>query len=101
MTIDPPLVLCWMWAVIAGWRAAQADGKTRDWLVVGLAMGLGFLCKYTAACQLACWAVFFALWQPARAHLRRPGPWLALLIFADLHAAGGHLERATWLGHSR
>ncbi len=82
MTIDPPLVLCWMWAVIAGWRAAQADGKTRDWLVVGLAMGLGFLCKYTAACQIACWAVFFALWPPARMHLRRPGPWLALLIFA-------------------
>ena len=48
MTVDPPLVLCWTWAMIAGWRAAQPDGKTRDWLVVGLAMGLGFLCKYTA-----------------------------------------------------
>ena len=82
MTIDPPLVLCWMWAVIAGWRAAQPDGRTRDWLVVGLAMGLGFLCKYTAVCQIFCWAAFFALWRPARAHLRRPGPWLALLIFA-------------------
>ncbi len=81
MTIDPPLVLCWMWAVVAGWRAAQPDGRTRDWLIVGLAMGLGFLCKYTAACQIACWAVFFALWHPARPHLRRPGPWLALLIF--------------------
>jgi membrane-associated phospholipid phosphatase len=81
MTIDPPLVLCWMWAMIAGWRAAQPDGKTRDWLVVGLAMGLGFLCKYTAACQIACWAIFFALWPATRAHLRRPGPWLALLIF--------------------
>jgi 4-amino-4-deoxy-L-arabinose transferase-like glycosyltransferase/membrane-associated phospholipid phosphatase len=81
MTIDPPLVLCWMWAVVAGWRAAQADGKTRDWLVVGLAMGLGFLCKYTAACQIACWVVLFALWKPSRAHLRRPGPWLALLVF--------------------
>ena len=81
MTVDSPLVLCWMWAVIAGWRAAQPDGRTRDWLVVGLAMGLGFLCKYTAACQLVCWAVFFAFWRPARAHLRRPGPWLAVLVF--------------------
>jgi membrane-associated phospholipid phosphatase len=81
MTIDPPLVLCWMWAVVAGWRAAQPDGKTRDWLFVGLAMGLGFLCKYTAACQIVCWAVFFALWRPARTHLRQPGPWLALLVF--------------------
>ena len=24
MTIDPPLVLCWIWAVIAGWRAVAA-----------------------------------------------------------------------------
>ena len=81
MTIDPPLVLCWTWAMIAGWRAAQPDGQTRHWLMVGLAMGLGFLCKYTAVCQIACWAIFFALWPAARAHLRRPGPWLALLIF--------------------
>ncbi len=81
ITTDPPMVLCWMWALVAGWRAAQPDGKTRDWLVVGLAMGLGFLCKYTSACQIACWAIFFALWPAARAHLRRPGPWLALLIF--------------------
>ena len=80
-TIDPPLVLCWTWAMIAGWRAAQPDGQTRHWLVVGLAMGLGFLCKYSAVCQIVCWAIFFALWPAARAHLRRPGPWLALLIF--------------------
>jgi len=81
MTIDPPLVLCWMWAVVAGWRAVQPDGKTRDWLIVGLALGLGFLCKYTAMLQLVCWAIFFALHQPARAHLKKSGPWLASLIF--------------------
>ncbi len=82
MTIDPPLVLCWTWAMVAGWRAVQPDGKTRDWLIVGLAMGLGFLCKYTAALQIVCWAVFFALLPAARSHLRKPGPWLALLVFA-------------------
>lgn len=82
MTIDPPLVLCWMWAVIAGWRAVQADGKTRHWLVVGLAMGLGVLCKQSEVYQVICWAIFFALQPAARFHLRRPGPWLALLIFA-------------------
>jgi 4-amino-4-deoxy-L-arabinose transferase-like glycosyltransferase len=70
-----------MWALIAGWRAAQPDGKIRDWLVVGLATGLGFLCKYTAACQIVCWGIFFALSPMARRHLRKPGPWLALLIF--------------------
>ncbi len=82
MTIDPPLVLCWTWALVAGWRAAQPDGKTRDWLVVGLAMGLGFLCKYTAILQIPCWAILFALAPASRIHLRKPGPWLALLIFS-------------------
>ena len=81
MTIDPPLVLCWMWAVVAGWRAVQPDGKTRDWLIVGLALGLGFLCKYTAMLQLVCWAIFFVLHQPARIHLKKIGPRLALLVF--------------------
>jgi membrane-associated phospholipid phosphatase len=81
MTIDPPLVLCWTWALVAGWRASQPDGKIRDWLVVGLAIGLGFLCKYTEAAQIVCWAVFFALSPTARAHLKKSGPWLALLIF--------------------
>jgi hypothetical protein len=81
MTIDPPLVLCWMWALVAGWRAVQPDGQIRHWLIVGLAMGLGFLCKYSALYQFVCWAVFFALWPAARTHLRKPGPWLALLIF--------------------
>ena len=82
MTIDPPLVLCWMWAVVAGWRAVQPGGKTRDWLVVGLALGLGFLCKYTAMLQLVCWAIFFALQPAARIHLRKSGSWVALGVFA-------------------
>ena len=81
MTIDPPLVLCWTGAMVAGWRAMQPDGKTRDWLVVGLAMGLGFLCKYNALYQIICFGIFFALHPPARIHLRKPGPWLALIIF--------------------
>jgi 4-amino-4-deoxy-L-arabinose transferase-like glycosyltransferase/membrane-associated phospholipid phosphatase len=110
MTIDPPLVLCWTWAIVAGWRAVAAtprrrrvgggtlaagsfhgeatgasqllDGNTRDWLIVGLAMGLGFLCKYTAVLQIPCWAILFALAPATRIHLRKPGPWLALLVFS-------------------
>src|SRR5208282_1331509 len=31
MTIDPPLVLCWTWAFVAGWRAVQSDGLARHW----------------------------------------------------------------------
>jgi hypothetical protein len=80
MTIDPPLVLCWTLAIIAGWRAVQPEGTTRQWLLVGVAAGLGFLFKYTAAYLVVCFAIFFLLWPPARVHLRKPGPYLALLL---------------------
>jgi undecaprenyl-diphosphatase len=43
-------------------------------------MGLGFLSKYTAMMQWACWALVFILWPQARARLREKGPWLALAI---------------------
>ena len=80
MTIDPLSVLFWTSAMIAGWRAIQPNAKTAPWLWTGLWMGLGFLSKYTELLQLVCWGVFFILWKPARAHLRKPGPYLALLI---------------------
>ncbi len=80
MTIDPPLVLCWTLAMIAGWRAIQPDGRIRHWLLAGVAAGLGFLSKYTALYLVVCWALFFLLWKPARVHLRKPGPYLLLLV---------------------
>lgn len=80
MTVDPLSVLFWTAAMVTGWRASQPDGQTRHWLWTGLWMGLGFLSKYTQLFQWLCWAVFFVLWKPARKHLRRPGPWLAIII---------------------
>ena len=82
ITVDPPLVLFWCAAMIAGWRAVQTEGRARDWLWVGLWTGLGFLSKYTALLQLACWGLVFAALPRARGHLRRPGPWLALGVTA-------------------
>src|SRR6185503_11005190 len=82
MTIDPPLVLCWTLAMLAGWRAVQPHGSTRHWVLAGVATGLGFLNKYTAAYLIVCWGLFFVLWPAARVHLKRPGPWLLLLIIA-------------------
>jgi 4-amino-4-deoxy-L-arabinose transferase-like glycosyltransferase len=82
MTVDPLLVLFWTGAMVTGWRAVQPAGTTRQWLWTGLLMGLGFLSKYTAAIQLACFALFFLLWPPARTHLRGIGPWLAFGLFA-------------------
>jgi hypothetical protein len=80
MTIDPLSVLFWTAAMMAGWKAVQSVGTTRQWLWVGLWTGLGLLSKYTNLLQLAAWALVFILWSPARVHLRKPGPWLALGI---------------------
>jgi len=82
MTIDPPLVLCWVLTLVAAWRAVQSGGTTKQWLLVGSGAGLGFLFKYSAAYLVVCWALFFLLWVPARVHLKKAGPYLALLIFA-------------------
>jgi 4-amino-4-deoxy-L-arabinose transferase-like glycosyltransferase/membrane-associated phospholipid phosphatase len=79
MTVDPLLILFWAAAMITGWRAVQAD-STKYWLWTGLWMGLGFLSKYTELFQLLSWALFFAFWPAARMQLRRPGPYLALLV---------------------
>jgi len=82
LTVDPLLVLFWTMALVTGWKAVQPDGTTRDWAWTGLWMGLGFLSKYTAAFQVACFAIYFLLQREARVHLRRPGPYLALAIVA-------------------
>ncbi len=79
MTIDPLSVLFWTAAMISGWRAVQQD-STKHWVWTGLWMGLGFLSKYTALFQLLSWGAFFLVWPPAVRQLRRPGPWLALLL---------------------
>ncbi|MCX6892589.1 MAG: glycosyltransferase family 39 protein [Verrucomicrobiota bacterium] len=80
LTIDSLLVMFWTVAMVLGWRAVQEDATIWHWLGVGLAMGLAFLSKYSALYQVVCWGLFFALWAPARAQLRRPGPWLALMV---------------------
>lgn len=78
-TIDAPSVFFWTLSTIAGWRAMQSE-KLKPWLWTGVFLGLGFLSKYTAVVQLLSFPVFFALHPPARRHLRRPGPYLALAI---------------------
>jgi 4-amino-4-deoxy-L-arabinose transferase-like glycosyltransferase/membrane-associated phospholipid phosphatase len=84
MTVDPLLVFFWTLAMVSGWRAVQRDGTTWQWALVGLWMGVGFLSKYSALMQWISWAVFFALWKPSRAHLKRLGPYVALFVNALL-----------------
>jgi 4-amino-4-deoxy-L-arabinose transferase-like glycosyltransferase len=81
LTIDALSVMFWVAAMITGWQAVQRD-STSEWLWTGLWMGLGFLSKYTALFQWLSWVVLFLLWPKARLQLRRPGPYLALLVNA-------------------
>lgn len=46
ITIDGPLVACWLLAAWAGWRAMMR-GSRSAWLLLGAAVGAGFLFKYT------------------------------------------------------
>jgi 4-amino-4-deoxy-L-arabinose transferase-like glycosyltransferase len=51
MTIDAPYVACWALAVLAAWHAyvGERDGRPSPaaWLACGLAIGAGFLFKYS------------------------------------------------------
>ncbi len=61
MTIDTLSVLFWALAVLIFWSALHS-GRTWPWFWLGLAIGAGFLAKFTNGVQLACIALFL-LWS--------------------------------------
>ena len=61
MTIDSLSVFFWALAVLIFWHALH-HGRTMIWFWLGLAIGAGFLAKFTNGVQLACIA-FFLLWS--------------------------------------
>lgn len=61
MTIDTPSVFFWALAVLLFWNALHND-KISTWVWLGLAIGAGFLAKFTNGVQLICIALFL-LWS--------------------------------------
>jgi len=61
MTIDSLSVFFWALAVLIFWDALH-NGRTSSWFWLGLAIGAGFLAKFTNGVQLVCIA-FFLLWS--------------------------------------
>jgi len=61
MTIDSLSVFFWAWAALIFWKAIHRDHLS-DWFWLGLAVGAGFLAKFTNGVQLIC-IVFFLLWS--------------------------------------
>ncbi|MBX3406920.1 MAG: glycosyltransferase family 39 protein [Phycisphaeraceae bacterium] len=69
MTIDGPLVACWLCAAWAAWRALM-HGSRIAWGVLGAALAIGFLFKYTMILAAPGVIVFALLWR-ARLNLHR------------------------------
>jgi len=85
LTVDAPSVFFWVLAMISGWRAVSkgepgAAPSIKYWLWTGLFIGLGLMSKYTAIVQIISFGIFLLVWPPARAQLRKPGPYIALAI---------------------
>ncbi|MFO0838722.1 MAG: glycosyltransferase family 39 protein [Phycisphaerae bacterium] len=81
MTIDAPLSACWVWGIIAAYRALRHD-RIADWIGLGLLVAIGILAKYTMLLLVPAVGLFILLDAAARRLLTRPGPYLAAVIGA-------------------
>lgn len=77
MTIDGPYAACWALAAWGGMRALLMKGKAW-WLLMGAAVGAGFLMKYTIIALPISW-IIFAAWRRSRLNLADRWPlWCAV-----------------------
>ncbi|RZI40845.1 glycosyltransferase family 39 protein [Herbaspirillum sp. HC18] len=78
MTTDAPLFFFWALATFALWRALESNAWS-DWILVGIAAGLGLLSKYSMAVFAP--SVALVLCLPAfRAQWRNPRLYIAALL---------------------
>jgi hypothetical protein len=81
MTIDPPFLACWCWALFCVWKALKLNQENRSntwwWLGAAVFTALGTLTKYTMA-LLPLAVVGFILFH-RRTEFRRRGIWILLL----------------------
>ena len=83
MTIDPLSIFFWLTAMFAFWLALEQSPRfSWHWPLTGLLIGLGFLCKYTNALELASIVLVLALVPRLRHEFARPGLYLLLGAFA-------------------
>jgi len=81
MTTDAPLVLLWMLALWAGYKAV-VEQRHFFWVHFGFAAGLAVWSKYTALFLLPSLALAVLLCGGVRENIKRVGPYLGLLVFA-------------------
>jgi 4-amino-4-deoxy-L-arabinose transferase-like glycosyltransferase len=79
MTIDTPLICCWVWAADAVHPTLE-DGRMRGWVVAGLLAATGVLAKYTMLAFPASVGLFLLLSREHRKQLLRPGFWTMCVL---------------------
>ena len=83
MTIDSPLVFFWTLALLL-FHWAISSGSRAAWILLGVAVGIGLLTKYTMAFFWVCAFLFLVCSRQRRGRLRRPWPYLGVLASALL-----------------
>ncbi|MEP6609563.1 MAG: glycosyltransferase family 39 protein [Burkholderiaceae bacterium] len=78
-TTDAPLLAAWAVSLVAYQRAIETD-RWRDWLLLGAALGLGMLAKYTMAVFVLGVALHMAVDPRARSRLRSTRLYAAGLV---------------------
>lgn len=78
MTIDPLSVFFWAWGANLSWQAFET-GKLRYWLLLGAAIGIGFLGKFINAVQLVS-IIMFLGWSRPHRHFLISRQSLAMLL---------------------
>ena len=76
---DTVMMTCLSLGLLLGTRAVQ-QGSMALWLVTGLALGLAFSAKVSAALWIAAFGLALLISPSGRAQLTRPGPWISALF---------------------
>ena len=79
MTIDPPFLACWCWALVCIAKVVNAEDERLKfgwWFGAAALTALGILAKYTMTLFPIAVLSFFLVFK--RAEFRRPGVWILL-----------------------
>jgi 4-amino-4-deoxy-L-arabinose transferase-like glycosyltransferase len=70
-----------LWALAGfAFQAGLRDGKSRHWVLLGIALGLAWWAKYFVVILAAPLALFLLFDPAARRRLAAPGPWIAAAV---------------------
>jgi hypothetical protein len=76
MTIDPPFLACWSWALVCVWRAVERE-QVGWWIGAGIAIAIGVLAKYSMLLLPAAVGGYCLVHR--RIEFRRVGLWCTIL----------------------